>query len=223
MIGTLGGRRRDDAARRPRRSRPPLITDMRGDARAAGGPGAKVLRFAAGDVVMVSGLPGSGKSTLIRRTVAAVDGDGEPVRCVDSQDVRQAWERRLPAWVPYEVYRPGARIVHYVRLERALRRGGSVVVHDCGSRGWVRRWAAWRRRDRGSAVHLVLLDVPPSVAVEGQRSRSRTVPGRVFSRHRRGIGRLIGRVAEGRPPGGCAAVVLLDRRAADELHEIGFG
>ncbi|MEV7680162.1 AAA family ATPase [Streptomyces sp. NPDC088341] len=172
------------------------------------------LVFTAGDLVVVSGLPGSGKSTLIRRAAA---GGG-----IDSQDARDRWERRLPGSLPYAVYRPLVRIAHYAGLRRALRSGESVVVHDCGTQRWVRRWLAREARRRGRGLHLVLLDVAPEVAREGQRERGRGVSGYAFARHRRAVRRLLGGAESGRLPPGCATAVLLDRDAAGALDRIVF-
>ncbi|MFC5747481.1 AAA family ATPase [Actinomadura rugatobispora] len=188
----------------------------------AGGPepwtAVTELRFPAGDLVAVSGLPGSGKSTLIQRTIQ----HGARVRWVDSQDAREDWERRLPL-LPYGAYRPLVRAMHYVRLWRALRSGDSVLVHDSGAHAWIRRWLAREARLRGGALTLLLLDVPPDVALAGQASRGRRVSGRAFARHCRTTGRLIARTERGRPPRGCTMAVLLDRPAADALRAIGFG
>lgn len=180
---------------------------------------ARTLRFPAGDRIVVSGLPGSGKSTLIRRTVAV---DQRSVRRVDSQDARERWARRLPHWLPYVVYRPLVRVAHYAGLRRALASGASVVVHDCGTQTWVRRWIAADARRRGRGLHLVLLDVPPDTALAGQAERGRGVSGYAFARHRRAVRRLLADVAEGRLPASCASVVLLDREAAGALRGVAF-
>ncbi|GAA2999513.1 AAA family ATPase [Streptomyces fulvorobeus] len=189
----------------------PVVRDLR----SRDGRGPRALEFAAGDVVVVSGLPGSGKSTLIRRTVKD--------RAIDSQDTRDRWARALPALLPYALYRPLVRIAHYTALWRTLRSGDSVVVHDCGTQTWVRRWLARHARRRGRILHLVLLDVAPEVAMEGQRERGRGVSGYAFARHRRAVGRLMRDTETGLLPAGCASAVLLDREAADALDRISFG
>lgn len=180
------------------------------------------LRYAAGDLLVVSGLPGSGKSTLIRRVVVGRDAQGGPVLRVDSQDARDRWERRVPPWLGYPVYRPLVRLTHYAGLRRAVRSGHSVVVHDCGTVPWVRRWLARRARRRGVALHLVLLDVPPRVALAGQAARGREVSSYAFGRHRAAVDRLRAQALTGSPPAGCATAVLLDRAAAGALVAIGF-
>lgn len=178
----------------------------------------RTLRFPAGDRVVVSGLPGSGKSTLIRRVVALQDA----VRRIDSQDVRERGEALVPRWLPYAVYRPLVRLAHYALLRGALASGASVVVHDCGSQTWVRNWLARDARRRGRALHLVLLDVPPETALRGQAERGRQVSDYAFMRHRRAVRRLISAAEAGRVPHGCASVVLLDRGAAVALRGVAF-
>ncbi|CAM5587461.1 ATP-binding protein [Streptomyces avidinii] len=162
----------------------------------------------------MSGLPGGGKSTLIKR---AAQGGG-----IDSQDARERWERRMPASVPYAVYRPAVRIAHYWGLWRVLRSGASAVVHDCGTQSWVRAVLAGAARRRGRALHLVLLDTTPEEARAGQEARGRGVSAYAFARHRGAVGRLLREAEAGRAPAGCASVVLLDRPAASRLTEIGF-
>ncbi|MEU6891417.1 ABC transporter ATP-binding protein [Streptomyces sp. NPDC046557] len=190
--------------------RPGRVRDLRG----SGARGPRRLGFAAGDIVVVSGLPGGGKSTLIRRVAGVV--------AIDSQDTRERWERRVPGAVPYAVYRPVVRAAHYWGLWRVVRSGASVVVHDCGSQAWVRRLLAAAARRRGRALHLLLLDATAGEALAGQAERGRRVSAYAFARHRAAVTRLIRAAEAGRPPAGCASVTLLDRPSAAALTGITF-
>ncbi|MEV8530872.1 AAA family ATPase [Streptomyces sp. NPDC051211] len=185
------------------------VRDLRG--RAAG---PAWLGFAEGDIVVVSGLPGGGKSTLIKR---AVEQGG-----IDSQDVRERWERMMPDRLPYAVYRPLVRLAHYGGLARALRSGRSVVVHDCGTQAWVRGLLARAARRRGRALHLLLLDASPAEALSGQAARGRGVSAYAFARHRGAVTRLIRAAESGHLPSGCTSATLLDRAAATRLTRITF-
>ncbi|MFD4789667.1 AAA family ATPase [Streptomyces sp. NPDC058459] len=198
-------------ARERRAERPvPAVRDLRD--RSGGGP--RTLSFGLRDLVVVTGLPGSGKSTLMRRTV--------PGHRVDSQDARDRWAARLPAALPYALYRPLVRLAHYAGLRRALGSGAGVVVHDCGTQPWVRAWLARAARRRGGTLHLILLDVPAGTARQGQRERGRGVSRYAFRRHRGTTARLLGAVERGGSPAGCGSVVLLDRASADALKRIEF-
>jgi predicted kinase len=188
----------------------PVVRDLRDRS----GRAPRQLRFGAGDLVVVSGLPGSGKTTLIDRAVA--------VPRLDSQDTRDRWARRMPRFLPYAVYRPLVRVAHYAGLRSALRSGASVVVHDCGTQAWVRDWLAREARRRGGTLHLLLLDVTPVEALEGQRERGRGVSRYAFLRHRRAASRLLRSVEKGNLPPGCGSAVLIDRDAADTLRRIDF-
>ncbi|QKW29508.1 AAA family ATPase [Streptomyces seoulensis] len=188
----------------------PVVRDLR----ERSGRGPRALLFGPRDLVVVTGLPGGGKSTLMRR---AADG----VR-IDSQDARDRFAARLPRRLPYALYRPLVRLAHYAALRRALRTGAPVVVHDCGTRTWVRSWLARAARRRGGALHLLLLDVTPDAALRGQRRRGRGVSRHAFARHRRSAARLLRAVEGGEVPAGCGSAVLLDRAAAAALHRIGF-
>ncbi|RKN41222.1 AAA family ATPase [Streptomyces hoynatensis] len=194
----------------------PRVVDLRG--RAQDRPLA--LRFPPGHRLVVSGLPGGGKSTLMRRAAA-----GRGALLVDAQDVCESWARRLPVRLPYPLLRPAVRLAHYARLWRALRRGegvAGVVVHDCGRNAWVRRWLAADGRRRGRAYHLLLLDVPPALALAGQAVRRRSVSAAAFRRHRRALSRLVTDLTAGRLPPGCASAVLLDQAAAAAVRELAF-
>ncbi|MFE3648601.1 MULTISPECIES: AAA family ATPase [unclassified Streptomyces] len=206
---------------RPRpaaRSDRPRIIDLRDGTRAP----RTALRFPPGDLIVVSGLPGSGKSTLMGRVVPHRDGRGTPVLRIDSQDARDRWARGRLRRLPYALYRPLVRVAHYLALRRAVRSGGSVVVHDCGTLAWVRRWLSRTARRGGRGLHLVLLDVPPEAALTGQQARGRGVSRYAFARHRRAVRRLVARAEEARLPPGFGSAVLLDRTAAGALERVTF-
>ncbi|MFG2847199.1 AAA family ATPase [Kitasatospora sp. NPDC048296] len=179
------------------------------------GPGPAVLHYPAGDLLVVTGLPGSGKSTLMRRSIRA------PL--VDSQQIREEYAARLPGCLPYALYRPLARLAHYRRLRRAVLGGGPLAVHDCGTLPFVRAWLTRAAARQGRRVHLLLLDVDPAEARAGQRRRGRGVSHYAFARHRAAADRLRRLLlGAGRPPAGCASAVVLDRAAARALREIDF-
>ncbi|WP_369273542.1 AAA family ATPase [Streptomyces sp. R11] len=188
----------------------PVVRDLRDRS----GHSPHALLFAPEDLVVITGLPGSGKSTLMRRTVNGAR--------IDSQDTRDRWDARMPGFLPYAVYRPLVRLAHYAGLRRAMRSGEGVVVHDCGTQAWVRGWLAREARRRGGTVHLLLLDVDPDTALEGQRERGRGVSRYAFLRHRRAAAHLLRSVEKGHLPPGCGSAVLIDRDAAGVLRRIGF-
>ncbi|MCN9240236.1 ATP-binding protein [Streptomyces sp. RY43-2] len=203
------------AARDARDAHEPLRAAPVRDLRARAGRSPRGLTFAARDVVVVTGLPGSGKSTLMRRAV-------RPDARVDSQDTRDRWDARLARFLPYALYRPLVRLAHYAGLRRALRTGAAVVVHDCGTQAWVRGWLAREARRRGGTLRLLLLDVTPDTALAGQHARGRGVSRYAFLRHRRANRRLLHAVERGDLPRDCGSAVLLDRAAADVLRRIDF-
>ncbi|MFD8755419.1 AAA family ATPase [Kitasatospora sp. NPDC059577] len=197
---------------------PHAVVDLRGEAGAG-----FVVAYPADAVVVVSGLPGAGKSTLLRRW------SGTAVRAVDPRTVHEACEAVMPASLPYAVYRPWARLEHFRLLRSSVRRGGPLLVHDCGSRAWMRRWLAREAGRRGRELHLVLLDVGAATALDGQRARGRHSSSRVFARHHRGLERLLEAFTRHVRAGGplptpeASSVLLLDAASRSRAEAVRFG
>jgi predicted kinase len=180
------------------------------------------LLFAPGAAVIVGGIPGAGKTTFLARTVCAGDA-----RVLDSAQVRRGLRARLGRAVPYELYRPLVHVVHLLRVWRALAAPGPVVVHDCATRGALRRLMVRRAARAGRPVCLLLLDVEPAVARGGQHARGRRVRARAMRRHERRWAGLVGGDPRRPSPAllaeGFADVRVLDRAAADSVAALRFG
>ena len=125
-------------------------------------------------VVVVAGLPGAGKTTLVA---------GEP-RALDSDALREAWQPHLAA-LPYALWRPLVHARHWIALWRALKRPDGVIVVRPFTAGWLRRAVLRRARHHHPAVHLVVVDATPEQARAGQRARGRTLRERAMCRHER--------------------------------------
>ncbi|MFE2146734.1 AAA family ATPase [Streptomyces sp. NPDC059456] len=167
--------------------------------------------------VVVCGLPGSGKSTLLRAWSGAAS-------VVDPRVTRTSIEARMPGWLPYAFYRPWARLRHMRWLRAELRRGGPLLIHDCGSRSWMRGWLARTARGAGRPLHMVVLDVGPQEALSGQHARRRLASPRVFALHQRGLARFLGRVERGPAEvPGIGSVVVFDRGQRDRVTAVRFG
>ena len=158
-------------------------------------------------LVVVGGRPGGGKTTMVRRLL----GDGVPgVTSLDSEQVAARW--RTGSRVPYRLMRPLVHTQHRLRVLRALTGPAPVVVI---ADPWTSRW--WRpvvlgtARAAGRAVRLVLLDVSPEDAAEGQRLRGRRIPEGRMRRHGLRWARLL-RTAAADPD-----VLVLDRAGAARL------
>src|SRR5215218_5630122 len=123
------------------------------------------LLFAPGAAVIVGGIPGAGKTTFLARAVRP--GDAE---VLDSAQVRRRLRARLGPRLPYALYRPLVYALHLLRVWRALALPGPLVVHDCATRGPLRRLMVRRAARAGRPVSLVLLDVDAAVARGGQRA-----------------------------------------------------
>jgi hypothetical protein len=158
------------------------------------------LSFPSDAVVVVAGVPGAGKTTLIRRAV-----DREAVLVVDTDDRRDAGRRRL-------LY-PG----HYARIVAAVAGRRPVVIHSRGTQPGARLAIAALAALRGRPAHLVMLDVERGEAESGQRARGRTVARGEMDRQVARWRRLMAR-----RPRGWASVVVLDRAQAARTEGFEF-
>lgn len=127
------------------------------------------------DLVLVGGVPGSGKTVAISR---ATDGLHR-VDAVDPEHVMWWLRRRLPDRAPYRAYRWLVHLVHTLRVLTHLlsgpRCGRRLVVHDPGTRARRRSLFLAAARMGGWRPVLLYLDVDRATARNGQRIRGRVV------------------------------------------------
>jgi hypothetical protein len=170
------------------------------------------LRLPARAVLLVAGVPGAGKTTLLGR----VDTSGSVV--LDPETLRSAYKPLLGR-LPYRLWRPLVHSRHYLRVLLELRGPAGLVVHEPGTRAWMRRLLVLAAGRARRSAHLLLLEVRLEEALAGQRQRRRSLRRRAFDRHWRRWNRLR------RHPGrlekeGWASVLVLDRAAASRLRRI---
>lgn len=127
-------------------------------------------------VVVVAGMPGAGKTTLVA---------GDP-RALDSDAVRRALASSRLSALPYRLWRPLVHGLHWVQIWRALGRPEGVIVVRPFTTGWLRRAVLCRARRHHREVHLVVVEATPAQARAGQVARGRVVRERAMRRHERG-------------------------------------
>jgi hypothetical protein len=150
-------------------------------------------------VVVVAGLPGAGKSTLIRRAV-----DRSAVRVVDTDDQRRDGRR-------------ASYVRHYGHILAAVWGRRPVVIHSRGTLGTLRRLITLVSSLRGRPAHLILLDAPRAEAEDGQRRRGRFVSR---SRMDREVARWERLVRGGVRREGWRSVTVLDRPSAAAVERL---
>jgi hypothetical protein len=155
------------------------------------------LTFPDNAVVVVAGIPGAGKSTLIRRAV-----DRSAVRVVDTDDQRRDGGR-------------ASNVRHYAHIVTAVWGRRPVVIHSRGTLGTLRRAITLLSSLRGRPAHLILLDAPREEAEAGQRTRGRLVSRSKMDREARRWARLRRRGARGE---GWSSVTVLDRTSASQVE-----
>ncbi|MDX3191437.1 AAA family ATPase [Streptomyces sp. MN03-5084-2B] len=170
-----------------------------------------VIELGPRDLLVVAGLPGAGKTTMLRHAAA-----GLPV--LDSDQVRERLRGVAPA-LPYRWYRPVVHAWHRLRIVgRAIGEDGPVVVHEPSTRASTRALLALVGVVSGRSVRLLFLDVPAEVALAGQRSRGRVVRPRSFARHVRRVGKWRAELLVDRVPAGWRSVQVIDRPGAERTR-----
>ncbi|GAB3161480.1 AAA family ATPase [Amycolatopsis stemonae] len=172
-----------------------------------------VIELGPRDMLVVAGLPGAGKTTMLRHAAP-----GLPV--LDSDEVRARLAAAVPR-VPYRCYRPVVHAWHRARVVgRALSAAGPLVVHEPSTRASTRALLALVGVVSGRPVRLLFLDVPASQALAGQRSRGRVVRPRSFARHVRRVGKWREELLASRVPTGWRSVQVIDRARAGRTRVV---
>ncbi len=176
-------------------------------------------------LVLLAGIPGAGKTTLLHRLYRLSGAERAPVRTsagvlvLDSEHARNRWARWLRR-LPYPWWRPLVHLTHYAWLWWALPGAAPIVLHECGTRGWLFAALVRRAARHGREVHVVLLDVPAPVALAAQRDRGRQVHPARFGGHARRWRRLLDHAGTALP--GARTVTLVDRPSARHLNSFEF-
>jgi len=169
-----------------------------------------VLRVPGRSLVLVAGLPGAGKTTLMRTL-----RPDRTLRISDSDQLRTAVLRLMPRRTRYGLIRPAAPLLHRASvLWLSLGRSPAVVVHLPATSARLRRAVTTLARLSRRTAHIVWLDAAPADAREGQRTRGRMITDRSFGRHARRAERTSQQILAGRLGEGWITTLRLDRPAA---------
>jgi hypothetical protein len=187
-----------------------------------------VLRLPPAALLVVAGVPGAGKTTLLSRV------DASESLVLDPEPIRARYQRLLGR-APYRWWRPLVHAEHFLRVLLALPSPSGLIVHDTGTRGWRRRLLARLAASFDRPGHLLFLDVPARVALEGQQRRRRALHRSAFASHWhswRELRTALATPAAAQVPGpgdpdpsglraeGWGSVRLLDRPDADRLRRV---
>ena len=131
-------------------------------------------------LVLLGGVPGAGKTAAI----TALRALASRVRTTDPERVRN----RLSAWLPRLPYACARPVVHTIAhvwaVSRILHRGGgSLVIHEPGTRRWSRRLIVILAMALDYRPVIVFIDTDRQSALSGQLRRQRVVRRESFDRH----------------------------------------
>jgi len=161
-------------------------------------------------VVLIAGIPGAGKTTLIDRAARPSDWT-----VLDLDRFRRRLRprlRRIPVFYPFYVL---AIIV-------VIARDTHVVVEARGTYGWLRRLVTACARFRGRDAVIVLLDASSEDAIAGEVSRGRVAPSSVMRVNTTRWSRLLDAARSGKlATEGWSQVLVLDRAQASKVEDLG--
>ena len=164
-------------------------------------------------MLVIAGVPGAGKTTLIRQAV-----DRSHVRVIDTDD-RRAHAAATGERPPRLLY-----LDHYRRIAAALSQPGPVVVHTRGTHRVLRLLLLALARHAHRPAHLLLLHADRHEAERGQQARGRVIDEGQMQRQVERWEGVLDRASEhGRLPGErWSSVCVLTRTEAAALQEIRF-
>lgn len=166
------------------------------------------VRVAPRSLVVLAGLPGAGKTTMLAR-LETDDGD---VVVLDSDQVRATLRAAFPQRLPYRYYRPLVHLLHRLRvLFLAISGVGLLVVHEPSTRPTTRAALVAVGALTGRRRHFLWLDSTAEEALAGQVARGRLVRGHAFARHARRANYLRERFIDGWVPRGWHESTVLHR------------
>lgn len=160
------------------------------------------------DLLVVAGLPGAGKSTMLGRAAGAMTA-------LDPDQLRARLSARLPAATPYRYYRPIVHVWQRIRVAWAALGRGPLIVHEPSTRATTRAWLVALGAVTRRPVRMLWLDVTAEQAIRGQRSRGRVLHRRTFERHVRRAARMREALLADQVPAGWHSAQVVRRSAAD--------